>query len=97
MLLVAGWVGLVVGIAGWGVATLARRLRPAWEGWAIALCLTPAVLAYGFNPYQSSSWAGAWAWPHYVVVFTLGAVSCWAVAAPRPRRASDMPGRSMNQ
>ena len=97
VLLASGWVGLVVGVAGWGVAALARRLRPAWEGWAIALCLTPAVLAYGFNPYQSSSWAGAWAWPHYVVVFTLGAVSCWAVAAPRPRRASDMPGRSMNQ
>lgn len=97
VLLVSGWIGLVVGLLGWGVAALARRLRPAWEGWAIVLCLTPAVLAYVFNPWQSSSWAGSWAWPHYVVVFTLGAVSCWAVASRLPRRASDIPGRSTSQ
>lgn len=96
VLLVSGWVGLVVGLLGWGVAALARRLRPAWEGWALVLCLTPAVLAYVFNPWQMS-WAGRSAWPHYVVVFTLGAVSCWAVTSRLPRRASDMPGRSTSQ
>jgi arabinofuranan 3-O-arabinosyltransferase len=97
VLLVSGWTGLVVGLLGWGVAALARRLRPRWEGWALVLCLTPAVLAYVFNPWQSSSWAGSWAWPHYVVVFTLGAVSGWAATWGRRRRASDMPGLSTSQ
>jgi arabinofuranan 3-O-arabinosyltransferase len=97
VLLIAGWPGLVVGLLGGGAAALARRLRPAWEGWALVLCLTPAVLAYVFNPWQSSTWAGSWAWPHYVVVFILGAVSCWTVAARPLRRANDMPGRSTSQ
>jgi arabinofuranan 3-O-arabinosyltransferase len=96
VLLVSGWIGLVVGLLGWGIAALARRLRPGWEGWALVLWMTPAVLAYVFNPWQVS-WAGRSAWPHYVVVLTLGAVSCWAVTSRLPRRASDMPGRSTSQ
>jgi arabinofuranan 3-O-arabinosyltransferase len=97
VLLIAGWGGLVAGALGWGVGALTRWFRPTWEGWGVALFLTPAVLAYVLDPWRSSSWAGRSAWPHYVVVLTLAAVACWGLAARFPRRAKVMPGRSMSQ
>jgi arabinofuranan 3-O-arabinosyltransferase len=97
VLLISGWAGLAVGAVGWGAAALVRWLRPSWEGWGVALCLTFPVLAYAWGPWQSSSFAGRSAWPHYAVVLTLAAASCWVATEPFPRRARDMPGRSTSQ
>ncbi|KRE96136.1 hypothetical protein ASG76_03575 [Nocardioides sp. Soil774] len=97
VLLVAGWGGLAAGVVGFAVAALVRWLRPSWEGWGVALFLTPAVLAYALEPWQSASWAGRSAWPHYFVVLTVSAVACWALSVRFPRRAKDMPGRSTSQ
>ncbi len=95
--LVAGWAGLALGAASLAVAALLfRRLGDAVPWVVGVLVLAPAV-AYGFLPWGGfDGWAGALAWPGYVVVAVLVLVlGLSSGERPRlPRFFRRMPGSS---
>lgn len=93
--LVAGWAGLAVGAVSLAVATvLFRRLGDAVPWVVGGLVLAPAV-AYGFLPWGGfDGWAGALAWPGYVVVALLALVLGLSSGERLPRFFRRMPGSS---
>ncbi|MDN5894855.1 MAG: hypothetical protein L0H93_12610, partial [Nocardioides sp.] len=95
--LFGGWLGLLAAVGGMalGGATL-RWLRDGGE-WLVASLVFVGALGYFIRPWGSSSgWAGAWAWPHYLVLVALSAALVVA-AEPRPRFLSRMKGSSIKR
>ena len=110
VLVAAGVGGLVAGTLGGGVALVAAlvavlgvRRGPAVAPWVLAAVLVPAVAAYAARPWGAfEGWAGALAWPHYLVVAVVASVigaSSSAGARPRGSRrwANRIAGRSTSR
>lgn len=78
-LLLAGWIGLIVGVMAGMLGWAIHRWRPTWEGWGLAALLVPAAAAFSFNPWGVTPWAGNLQWPPYFVVAACVGIGCWAV------------------
>ncbi|GHJ60491.1 hypothetical protein NOK12_30090 [Nocardioides sp. OK12] len=84
--LLAGWWGAVLAAVTVGLVVVLRR-APGWEPWLLALPVLGALSAYAVRPWgDPDGWAGALAWPAYLVVVPVAAVLFSAGAAPRRRR-----------
>ncbi|MDN4173098.1 alpha-(1-_3)-arabinofuranosyltransferase family protein [Nocardioides sp. SOB77] len=82
--LVAGTVGLVVGVVATAAVVLLGRRAPDVAPWALAVPLLAAAAAYSLTPWGSSAgWAGNDAWVGYLAVVPLAAVVA-AVGSSRP-------------
>lgn len=90
----AGWPGLTVGAVALAVGALSGR-RAGLGPWLVILAMAPAAAAYLWRPWASPhGWAGALAWPHYLVVVALCLVLGGLVELRRPRLRSRSAGRS---
>ena len=87
-LLLAGWVGLVVGVLAGALGWAVRSRRPGWEGWGLAALLVPAAMAFSLNPWGMTPWAGNMSWPPYFVIAACVAIGCWAVLTPDGSRSA---------
>jgi arabinofuranan 3-O-arabinosyltransferase len=98
--LLAGWIGVLVAVAGGGLAVVIRGRWPEAVWWVLAGVMPVASLAYLVRPWGSAAgWAGALAWPHYLVLVPLAgalALSSARSVAP-PRRLRRIAGRSTSR
>jgi arabinofuranan 3-O-arabinosyltransferase len=95
-LLLAGWIGLIVGVMAGMLGWAIHRWRPTWEGWGLAALLAPAAAAFSFNPWGVTPWAGNLHWPPYFVVAACVGIGCWAVV-PLDGVAKRIAGLSKHQ
>ena len=92
--MLAGWPGLVVGAVAIVAGALSGR-RTGLLPWLVILAMVPAAAAYLWRPWASPhGWAGALAWPHYLVVVALCLVLGALVERRRPTLRSRIAGRS---
>ncbi len=93
----AGWPGLGVGAVAIGVGVGTGR-RAGLLPWLVVLAMGPAAAAYLWRPWASAhGWAGALAWPHYLVVVSLCLVLGALVELRRPRLRSRRAGSSTDR
>jgi arabinofuranan 3-O-arabinosyltransferase len=98
--LLAGWVGVLVAAAGGWLAVVLRRRLPEAAWWVLAGFTTVASLAYILRPWGSAAgWAGALAWPHYLVLVPLAGafVLSSARSVEPPKRLRRIAGRSTSR
>ncbi|GAB2447350.1 alpha-(1-_3)-arabinofuranosyltransferase family protein [Nocardioides hungaricus] len=90
-----GWPGLVVGVVAVASGALAGARAPAVAPWLVIAAMAPAGAAYLLRPWASrDGWAGALAWPHYLVLAALCLVVGALVDRRRPRSRRRIAGRS---
>ncbi|MDP9823453.1 alpha-(1-_3)-arabinofuranosyltransferase domain-containing protein [Nocardioides massiliensis] len=89
--------GLLAGAVGCAVSWMVRVRSRDEAGWLAGIGLVIAGLGYYVRPWGSpDGWAGSWAWPHYLVLFSLGVAVGLAAARP-PRPPMRIAGRSTNR
>ena len=92
--LLGGWVGAGCFVVAAAVMTVARRSEHEAFPWLVGSLPLVAATAYFVRPWGSvSGWAGALAWPHYLVLLTVSAVVVAGVD-PLPTLRSRMAGTS---
>lgn len=93
--LVGGWPGLLCGAAGLAAGTTLARRHGDVLAWCLGGLLLLSSSGYFLRPWgDPSGWAGAWAWPHYLVLVALSGAVGAVAEVRRPRSFRRMQGSS---
>lgn len=96
--LVAGWLGGIVALAGAAAALRVQRRAPDAAPWVLGGCALVASSAYFFQPWADpGGWAGNEAWPHYLVLAPVAGLVVLAARGRRPRSFNRIAGASTNR
>lgn len=88
--LIAGWWGLLAAVGGAvGHWILDRSSSRGLVPWVLSLPILVGAVGYSVMPWGSTQgWMGEQAWPHFLVMVSLGAVA-WALLGKRPDSRGD--------